>query len=415
MRLLKALLLLACAVGCDRAPERRDLFLTRTHTKDGLTAHYVVFVPPNRDPAEKLPVILFLNGWGENGTDGLRQISNNFGGDVWRMRGWFPFLVVSPQCSYNAEWKPGSRNAAIAMSVLDEAIAEFNGDRERVIATGASTGATGALNIAAANPDRFAAVTLVSAPISLDPVELARSRLNVWAFSNEKDSAGLTRAVRVARREQFQYGNSPFITEFNQGGHNAWDAAYSSPALYRWMLEQRTGSPPAPRMTYHSPDQLLKSWIARRGDSWRVEGDELVNDSATSADLWSPEAFRSLYADVWLEKGTEVIVSVGGRISLDFAFVSGIRLRLADDGVCTASSLGFKAIDSVAQRALRPGWNDVRLSVGDGRLDLCLNGWKTSVEMDELKGSMQWALGHPGGTTTRWRYVRTLPDVAVRP
>ncbi len=143
-RMLVSLILLATTTaGCGEKPRERLFVARQLVTAEGKVWPYAVFLPDNRTPGQKLPVILFLNGWGENGTDGLRQISNNLGGDIWRMRGHFPFLAVCPQCAYNGSWDPGSMNATMAMAVLDQAIAEFHGDSNRVAISGPSAGGQG--------------------------------------------------------------------------------------------------------------------------------------------------------------------------------------------------------------------------------------------------------------------------------
>jgi pimeloyl-ACP methyl ester carboxylesterase len=400
--LIVALLALA---GCDAASTGDRPFLTRTfQTADGHTAHYVLFVPPNRDPAQKLPVILFLNGWGENGNDGLRQISNNFGGDMWRMRGWFPFLAVCPQCTYNAEWMPGSPNEQIALGVLDEAIREFNGDPARVAITGASTGGKGALEIALANRDRFAAVVPVSAPIHLPPKELAASGLAVWSFYNKGDTPSLVEASRDARQRHFGAGSSPLVTEFDLPGHNAWDSAYSSPALYRWLLQQRRESAPLARFQLLKPEHLLTEWTTTGAPAWTADGDDLVAPASPSPrTLTSPHLNGDLAIqfDVQLAPGLPAVVNLIDQENN----AAKLRLQLTSDGFAqlippTGSPL---TIDPAAQRALRSGWNDIRLSLTNGRLTVTLNGWPAVEDIPR-----------PAGESVRIAFESTSPDKEQR-
>jgi pimeloyl-ACP methyl ester carboxylesterase len=402
--------LLALA-GCDATSSGDRPFLTRTfQTPDGQTAHYVLFVPPNRDPDEKLPVILFLNGWGENGNDGLRQISNNFGGDMWRMRGWFPFLAVCPQCTYNAEWTPGSPNEQLALDVLDAAIREFNGDPDRVTITGASTGGTGALNIALANRDQFAAVVPISSPIHLDPVKLAESRLPVWSFYNGGDSPTLVEAARNARLRHLKFGTSPRVTEFDLAGHNAWDPAYSSPALYRWLLQQkRQPSEPFNHFQFLQPQQLLDQW--REGaPGWKIDGEDLVSlPGESSKTLISPRmpGNWAVHFDLQISAGSPGLVKLIG----EEGNATELRLPLGDDGIGElldpkGSSL---RVDPAAQRALRSGWNEVRMESLNGRLSLLLNGWPAieSLPSPDEGSPVRVAFDSgPDSKEQRIRYVR---------
>jgi len=67
-------------------------YKVRTHVAiDGQSSGYLLFLPNSAKPRAGYPVIMFLNGFGENGVDGIRQVSNNFGVDVYRYRQTFPF------------------------------------------------------------------------------------------------------------------------------------------------------------------------------------------------------------------------------------------------------------------------------------------------------------------------------------
>ncbi|HLB08480.1 MAG TPA: hypothetical protein VK617_03050, partial [Gemmatimonadaceae bacterium] len=48
-------------------------FLDRTVKSGALTMKYQVYVPPGHDGHQSLPVILFMHGSGERGSDGLKQ------------------------------------------------------------------------------------------------------------------------------------------------------------------------------------------------------------------------------------------------------------------------------------------------------------------------------------------------------
>jgi pimeloyl-ACP methyl ester carboxylesterase len=419
--IVRLVLLLLAGSGCRESSDGDRPFLTRTfQTSDGNTAHYVLFVPPNRNPAEKLPVILFLNGWGENGNDGLRQISNNFGGDMWRMRAWFPFLAVCPQCTYNAEWTPGSANEKLALGVLDAAIREFNGDPDRVTITGASTGGTGALNIALANPDRFAAVVPISAPIHIDPDDLAESQLAIWSFHNGGDSLALVESARSSRQRHLKGGNSPLVTEFDLPLHNAWDSAYSSPALYRWLLQQRQSTnEPFDRFQLLKPEQVLAQWSA--GDSgWKAEGDELVSRSGDSSrTLTSPQLTGdwAIHFDMQLATAAPALV----KLFDDTNKATELQLRLSDEGPAelVLAHAHPVTVDPAAQRALRSGWNDVRLQSIAGRLTVTLNGWPAieNQPLGNARTRVRFAFDRGDGSKERRiRYLRMAqPQSQVRP
>ena len=71
-------------------------FLSRTISVGGKDMKDVVYVPPAYDPAKPMPTIVFLNGAGECGTDGWRQVYH-FGGAIMLDMAKWPFLILFPQ------------------------------------------------------------------------------------------------------------------------------------------------------------------------------------------------------------------------------------------------------------------------------------------------------------------------------
>src|SRR5262249_50688581 len=90
------------AAGLARAgaPERESDrgFLDRVHKDaDGKESKYVLFVPPDYSADKAAPLILFLHGAGESGTDGRKQVTVGLGPAVRKREKAFPFLTVFPQ------------------------------------------------------------------------------------------------------------------------------------------------------------------------------------------------------------------------------------------------------------------------------------------------------------------------------
>src|SRR5579864_405254 len=71
---LSLFLVLAMALSIPASAHRRETgFLDRTVTVNNLAYKYQVYVPDNWSPNRKWPVILFLHGAVERGSDGLLQ------------------------------------------------------------------------------------------------------------------------------------------------------------------------------------------------------------------------------------------------------------------------------------------------------------------------------------------------------
>src|SRR3954470_3103841 len=108
--LVAALVCAFAAAGCSRPTTG---FLTRTFSgADGQTVRYSLFVPHSYSPDTPVPVILFLHGAGEAGTDARKPTEVGIGPAVRAREPTFPFLVVFPQArdrvpATHGSWLPG--------------------------------------------------------------------------------------------------------------------------------------------------------------------------------------------------------------------------------------------------------------------------------------------------------------------
>ena len=142
--------------------KQRHGFQFRTYvTPDGIVHNYSVFVPVESRRMRSLPVLLFLNGFGKNGSDGTSHLIDGIAPVAWDFYESCPFLIVFPQCHIGERWEEKA-TAARAIAMLDESIEEFGGDEDRVYLTGVSSGGDGVWVLAHEYPNRFAAIAPMS-------------------------------------------------------------------------------------------------------------------------------------------------------------------------------------------------------------------------------------------------------------
>ena len=257
---LIAMLAMAMLTSCASTPSAPALgqFLERSVVVDGTPRRYQVFVPAAhaREPG-KLPVILFLHGSGERGSDNKKQLDAGLGPYVRKHLADFPALVVFPQVEENGEWM--GANVDMALAALEAATREFNGDPQRAYLTGISMGGYGTWETALKAPNRFAALVPVCGAIlvpgggralyvtevanAVDPYAALATKLKrvpTWIFHGAKDDVVLPdddrktfAAFKAAGADDVQY------TEFPDANHNSWDATYNHEAMWTWLFAQR--------------------------------------------------------------------------------------------------------------------------------------------------------------------------------
>ncbi len=207
---------------------------------DGTEAKYVLFTPAAAiNPAEgkKIPLILFLHGSGETGTDGKKQATVGLGSVVKKQAASFPAYVIFAQ-SHKRNWRAGSPDANRALRMVDELCKAAPIDTNRIYLTGLSMGGYGTWSLAAAEPKRWAAIVPVCG--GGNPSDVAKFKnIPCWCFHGDKDSAVKVEKSREMIDALKKVEAEPKYTEYPGIGHNSWDKAYGTPELFTWLFEQK--------------------------------------------------------------------------------------------------------------------------------------------------------------------------------
>ncbi|GAB3103981.1 carboxylesterase family protein [Lysobacter terrae] len=268
MRVLRALFAtcLIALTGACATPISEPVmgtFVERELVFQGTAHRYQVFVPSTSAAGRTPPVILFLHGTGERGSDGEKPVRVGLGPHVLAHRADFPAIVVFPQAPDDRDWNGDTATMALAM--LDRATDEFHGDRDRVYLTGLSMGGYGTWELALREPHRFAALvpicgallppreertTLFVTPLagSADPygtLAKALHHIPMWIFHGAKDDLVPPDDDRRTYAALKAAGGDVRYTEFPDANHNAWDPTYATSELWPWLFAQRRSQPDA--------------------------------------------------------------------------------------------------------------------------------------------------------------------------
>ena len=124
------------------------------------------------------------------------------------------------------------------MKALDDVMTTFAADPHRVILTGLSMGGRGSWELAAAHPERFAAVVPICGRGKPEDAAKFKS-LPVWSFCGDADRDQTVLNMRAMVEAIEHEGAQPKITEYRGVGHLSWDRVYNDPEVIDWMLAQR--------------------------------------------------------------------------------------------------------------------------------------------------------------------------------
>lgn len=236
-------------------------FLKRAIVVRGEEYSYRVYVPANRTPGQKLPVMLFLHGSGSCGDDNEAQIAG-FDKFIGENPQNFSFIVVFPQARTGTFWN--TRMIEQGIAALDLTVKEFNGDEKRLYVSGFSMGGLGAWHTAALYPGKFAALVPIAGRImpsprereaisddllrlvdASKPFEAFAEKLKyvpTWIFHGGKDEVVTVAASRRMNQALNEAGNSDVhYTEYEGMGHYSIESALTEPKLFEWLAKQKLG------------------------------------------------------------------------------------------------------------------------------------------------------------------------------
>ncbi|HJQ82140.1 MAG TPA: alpha/beta fold hydrolase [Lacipirellulaceae bacterium] len=215
-----------------------------------------LYVPPEAaSPAQPRPLILFLHGAGESGTNNVAQVNQNIDNLLAEAKERGAFLYA-PQT--NGGWN-STTITNHAMTMISRALGEQNVDASRLYATGLSMGGGGVWNMLNRYPDRFAAGVPIAAVSPATGFLSPNMRDDaIWAFHARNDTvvsvnstrnvvSGIIRGMETIpsfppstdTTTLFHFDSQLYdlhYTELPTGGHGIWTPVYAHEPMYEWLF-----------------------------------------------------------------------------------------------------------------------------------------------------------------------------------
>ncbi len=139
------------------------------------------------DIGRKWPLVIYLHGGSDRGTDLKKRDRSGIPDQVYRGRE-LPFIMLAPQLPPHLRWSTDDWFE----NFKNDALARYRIDIDRIYLTGPSLGGSGTWYIAARYPETFAAIAPMSGFTShLDYIDRHIGRLAnmpIWAFHGKLDT-----------------------------------------------------------------------------------------------------------------------------------------------------------------------------------------------------------------------------------
>jgi len=236
-------------IGRDTTEVHPLMQQAEVYRNGGKSLPYRIYVPENYDPAQELPLVLYLHGSGSRGRDNRAQAPpgspflRTLLSDENLQK--YPCIVLAPQCPKNQRWNEAvdfdrdriPDNEAAVMGLLEQVCARYPVDSARIYITGVSMGGHGTWGMLRAYPDYFAAGVPICGGGDLKSARLLLD-IPIWAFHGALDDVVPAELNRDMAEAMQAMGGNVKYTEYPEEGHGIAERVYSEPALFPWLFSQ---------------------------------------------------------------------------------------------------------------------------------------------------------------------------------
>ncbi|MBV8250985.1 MAG: dienelactone hydrolase family protein [Chitinophaga sp.] len=263
MRYLKIVccLLLSVFAIQTRAQTPDSVYSYETYIHHGDTLRYRMMTPLHLNHHKKYPLIIFLHGVGERGSDNKAQLKH---GGKWlandSLREAFPAYVIFPQLPVPETWAPmkvtydsiakkynfdfpidgqPTKPTALLKSLLDSLYATGKIDTKRVYLGGLSLGGMGTFYMITNYPEMFAAAFPICGGGNVHTAGKFAHKVPVWIFHGGADPIVPVTASRDYVEQLKSLGAEYKYTEYEGVKHDSWENVFVQPGLLEWLFSHK--------------------------------------------------------------------------------------------------------------------------------------------------------------------------------
>lgn len=232
-----------------------NLYEKREFIYKGDTLKYRVLFPENYDTTRKYPMVMFLHGMGERGSDNESQLLH--GASLFideETRKDYPSIVIFPQCSLDDSWIKITRNESgdidfpknakmtnsllLVKKLLDTYKKDDAVDKNRIYIGGLSMGGMGTYDLICRYPKYFAVAIPICGGVNTERLKKVK-KMPIRIFHGGEDPTVSREYSRNAFIELKANGSKKVeYIEFPGVGHDSWTKAFAYPDFLSWMYYQ---------------------------------------------------------------------------------------------------------------------------------------------------------------------------------
>lgn len=227
-----------------------------SYKKGSAEIKYRILYPEHFDKNKKYPMVFFLHGSGERGTNNEKQLvhgSSLFLNNI----DSFPAIVVFPQCPPEQYWAKLIRTETTdglefsflfgeepteimntALSLMDSLYELEYINKNKIYVGGLSMGGMGTFEILWRRPEIITAAFVICGGGDPEFAEHYNKNLSIWVFHGAKDDVVLPEYSKLLVNAMKDKVEEVKFSLYPNANHNSWDSAFAEKDLFPWLFSK---------------------------------------------------------------------------------------------------------------------------------------------------------------------------------
>jgi predicted peptidase len=225
----------------------------------GDTLPYRILFPENYDRQKQYPLLVFLHGAGERGSDNEKQLTH--GASLFlkpENRKNFPAIILFPQCAADNYWssvqvdrssmplvltfdysKPPTKPLTSVVELVQKISKQERVRKSSIYIAGLSMGGMGTFEAVYRYPKLFAAAVPICGGGDSARYDSRVRKVPFWVFHGDKDGVvKVSHSRRMVNRLEGLKARVKY-TEYTEVDHNSWDFALAEPEFLPWLFSHK--------------------------------------------------------------------------------------------------------------------------------------------------------------------------------
>ncbi|AUP77907.1 carboxylesterase family protein [Flavivirga eckloniae] len=253
------LILISISISNVLAGQHQNLYAKKSFVNKSDTLPYRIMMPKDFDTSKQYPVMLFLHGAGERGSNNTSQLvhgSKLFASEDHTTN--FPAIVIFPQCPKNSFWasvkadrtsRPikfefpldaePTKPMQLVIKLMETIVSRPYVNKQQIYVGGLSMGGMGTFEMVYRKPEWFAAAFSICGAGNPKATKVYAKTTPFWIFHGANDDVVNPQLSLKMVEGILENGGKPNVSLYAKDNHNSWDSAFAESELLPWLFSNK--------------------------------------------------------------------------------------------------------------------------------------------------------------------------------